>query len=97
MRLIGRIVAVCALASLVALAGCRGLRSRDSCEEHQDYMRAVDGAPLRAAEGLPTANTKNALKVPEAKAEFKPRKASDACLDQAPSFYADRPKPKPPK
>jgi uncharacterized lipoprotein len=94
MRLIGRIVAV---AALVALAGCHGLRSRGSCEEHQDYMSAVDGAPLRAAEGLPAANTKNALKVPEAKADFKPRKASDACLDQAPSFYADRPKPKPRK
>jgi uncharacterized lipoprotein len=94
MRLIDRIVAV---AALVALAGCHGLRSRDLCEQHQDYMSAVDGAPLHAVEGLPTANTKNALKVPEAKAEFKPRKASDGCLDQAPSFYADRPKPKPPK
>ncbi len=92
--MIGRIVAV---AALVALAGCHSLGSRDSCEEHQHYMTAVDGAPLRAAEGLPTANTKNALKIPEAKTELKPRKAGEACLDKAPSFYADRPKPTPPK
>jgi uncharacterized lipoprotein len=97
MRLIDRIIAVAAFVALVALAGCHSLRSRDLCEEHLDYMSAVDGAPLHAAEGLPTANTKNALKVPEAKAEFKQRKASDGCLDQAPSFYADRPKPKPSK
>ena len=93
--MIGRIVVGVALVALVALAGCHGQRGRDSCAEHDQYLKAVDGAPLRAAEGLPAANTKNALKVPEAKAEFKPRKASDACLDQAPSFYADRPKPKP--
>ena len=90
MRLIGRIVAVAALA---ALASCRSFGGHDSCNEKLHYASAVDGAPLKAAEGLPSANTKNALKIPEAKAEFKPRKASDACLDQAPSFYADRPKP----
>jgi hypothetical protein len=94
MRLIGRIVVVVALA---ALASCKSFGGRDSCEEHQHYMTAVDGAPLRAAEGLPAANTKNALKIPDAKSEFKPRKASDKCLDRAPSFYADRPKPAAPK
>jgi len=94
MRLIARIVAWAALA---ALAGCHSFGGRDSCEERQTYRAAVDGAPLRAAEGLPPANTKNALKIPEAKTELKPHNAADLCLDRAPSFYADRPKPTPAK
>jgi len=69
----------------------------DSCTMHQPYETAVSGTPLRAAEGLPPANTKNALKIPDATAEAKPRKATDACLDRAPAFYADRPKPTPTK
>ncbi len=94
MRLIGRIVFVAALA---ALASCKSFGGHGACDENLHYASAVDGAPLKPAEGLPAANTKNALKIPEAKAEFKPRKKSDACLDQAPSFYADRPKPSAPK
>jgi uncharacterized lipoprotein len=95
MRLIVRIGAVAALA---ALAGCHSLRSNpEACDAPQHYLAAVSLPPLRAAEGLPAANTKNALKIPDAKTEPKPRKATDACLDRAPSFYADRPKPAAPK
>jgi hypothetical protein len=65
----------------------------DACADQQAYAAARNGAPLRAAEGLPPANTKNALKIPDAGAEPKLRKRGDACLDLAPSFYADRPKP----
>ncbi len=93
MQLIVRILAVAALA---ACAGCSSTRSA-SCAENQHYESAVSIAPLRAAEGLPPANTKNALKVPDVTTEAKPRKSSDACLDRAPSFYADRPKPAAPK
>jgi len=94
MRLIVRTVAVVALG---ALAGCHSMGGSDSCTLHQPYETAVSGTPLRAAEGLPPANTKNALKIPDATAEAKPRKATDACLDRAPAFYADRPKPTPTK
>ncbi|HUO80979.1 MAG TPA: hypothetical protein VMU00_12630 [Steroidobacteraceae bacterium] len=90
MRLIVRTVAVVALG---ALAGCHLVGSGESCNEPQNYETATSIAPLHAAEGLPAANTKNALKVPEASAEAKPRKPTDACLDRAPAFYADRPKP----
>jgi uncharacterized lipoprotein len=89
-------VPILAVAALAALAGCSSSRSA-SCAEHQHYESAVSIPPLRAAEGLPPANTKNALKIPDATAEAKPRKSTDACLDRAPSFYADRPKPAPPK
>jgi len=93
MRLIVRILAVAAVA---ALAGCSSMSS-GSCAEHQHYESAVSIPPLHAAEGLPAANTKNALKIPDATAEARPRKATDACLDRAPSFYPDRPKPVAPK
>ena len=93
MRLIVRIGAVAALG---ALAGCHIMGGGDSCAQNQKYEKATSVAPLHAAEGLPPANTKNALKIPDATAEAKPRKASDVCLDKAPPFYADRPKPSPP-
>ena len=83
------------LAALAGLAGC-GLMSKDTCPVKQPYESAGSAAPLRAAEGLPPANTKNALKIPEV-AAAKPRKAGDACLDRPPPFYADRPKPPAPK
>jgi uncharacterized lipoprotein len=88
MRLIETIGAALALG---ALAGCHWSKP-DPCHEHQPYESAASVAPLRAAEGLPAANTKNALKIPDA-AEGKPRQPTDACLDRPPSFYADRPRP----
>jgi len=94
MRLIVRIGACAALG---ALAGCHMIGAQETCTERQNYESAVSVAPLHAAEGLPPANTKNALKIPEATTEAKPRKATDACLDRAPAFYADRPKPTAPK
>jgi uncharacterized lipoprotein len=93
MRLIVRILAVGALG---ALAGCHLIGAQETCTKIEKYESAVSIAPLRAAEGLPPANTKNALKIPEATSEAKPRKPTDACLDRAPAFYADRPKPTPP-
>ena len=90
------IVVIGAVAALGALAGCHIMGGGDSCAAHQHYETAVSAAPLHAAEGLPPANTKNALKIPDSGAEAKPRKAGDACLDHAPPFYADRPKPSPP-
>jgi uncharacterized lipoprotein len=93
MRLTVRILAVAALA---ALAGCSSM-ANSSCADRQHYESAASIAPLHAAEGLPTANTKNALKIPDATTEAKPRKATDDCLERAPSFYADRPKPAPAK
>ncbi|MGE5202229.1 MAG: hypothetical protein ACM3O6_09185 [Acidobacteriota bacterium] len=94
MRLIVRIGSTGVLA---ALAGCGVLGGSKTCSEPQHYQNAVSAAPLHAAEGLPPANTKNALKIPEGGTEAKPRKATDPCLDESPSFYPDRPKPKPPK
>ncbi len=91
MRLIERL---CAATAVVALAGCSWMGSgKDTCTTQLHYESAGSVAPLKAGEGLPTANTKNALKIPDAGADAKPRKASDACLDQSPSFYPDRPKP----
>jgi uncharacterized lipoprotein len=94
MRLIVRTV-TCAV--LGALAGCHMIGAQETCTERQSYESAVSVAPLHAAEGLPPANTKNALKIPDATTEAKPRKRTDVCLDHAPAFYADRPKPTPPK
>ncbi len=91
MRLISRILAV---GALLALAGCHFARE-DACSKKVHYLAAGSVPPLKVPEGLPPANTKNALKIPDASAEARPRKATDACLDQSPSFYPDRPKPKP--
>jgi hypothetical protein len=63
------IVRLCVVFALAGLAACHLGRRDASCIEHQAYRSAVDGAPLRPAEGLPPANTKNALKIPEATAE----------------------------
>ena len=84
------IVRICAVAALAGLAGCH-MVADDSCVLRQPYETAVNATPLRAAEGLPPANTKNALKIPDATSEPKRRKSADACLDKPPSFYADRP------
>ena len=80
-----------AAGALVALGGCHLMA--DECSKHQPYEGATSVPQLRAAEGLPSANTKNALKIPDAAGEPKPRKSTDACLDRPPAFYADRPKP----
>ena len=94
MQLIVRL-GVCA--ALAGLAGCHMFTVKDECAERQPYEGATSVPQLRAAEGLPTANTKNALKIPDAAGEAKPRKSTDACLDRPPPFYADRPKPAPAK
>jgi uncharacterized lipoprotein len=97
------IVRACACACAVAaLAGCGGCSSHllsgdDSCAASQPYQAAVAAAPLHAAEGLPAANTKNALKVPDVAGERKPHRTGESCLDRPPAFYADRPKPAAPK
>ena len=85
------IVRFCVCVALAGLAGCHFVK--DECLAHQPYEGATSVPQLRAAEGLPTANTKNALKIPDATSEPKPRKSTDACLDRPPPFYADRPKP----
>jgi hypothetical protein len=90
------IVRVCAGAALAALAGCHMLAD-DSCVNHQRYESAASAPTLHAAEGLPPANTKNALKIPDTTATVKAHKDGEGCLDQSPSFFADRPKPPVPK
>jgi hypothetical protein len=80
------------IGALAALGGCH-LRHHDSCATREPYQSAVSAQPLRAAEGLAPANTKNALKIPEAVAPAAPKSGATGCLDQPPSFFADRPRP----
>jgi|GEM_PF-6169292 len=73
------------------LLGCQRMRHLvrdDSCDVKAPYHLAHSTPLIRSPDGLPTANTRNGLKVPE-----KPEIASAAppfsgCLDQAPKFYA---------
>ena len=73
------------------LLGCQRMRHLvrdDSCDVKAPYHLAHSTPLIRSADGLPTAKTRNGLKVPE-----KPELASLAppvkgCLDQAPKFYA---------
>ena len=89
------IVRFLSIAALAVLAGCH-LSREDACTDLQHYGQASSVPALKPAEGLPAANTKNALKIPDA-GEPKPRAPGAVCLDQPPSFYPDRPKPKPTK
>jgi hypothetical protein len=84
---------------LPALGACHLRHSArpDECSPTAPYTRAQIVPSLHAADGLPAPNTKNALKVPDDVALAKPHKAGSACLDEPPSFYADRPRPPPPK
>jgi uncharacterized lipoprotein len=92
------IVRVCAIAAFAGLGGCHlHLLADEACLDRQPYDGAVSAPPLRAAEGLPPANTKNSLKIPEVTGTVKPRKEGESCLDRSPSFFADRPKPPVPK
>ena len=56
------------------------------------YYLAKSVAPLRAPEGLPAPNTKNALKMPDEVANAKPHKAGTACLDAPPDYFSQKPK-----
>ena len=88
------IVRVCAVAACAGLGGCHlHLLADEACLNKQVYDNAASVPPLHAAEGLPPANTKNSLKIPDATGAVKQRKEGEACLDRSPSFFADRPKP----
>ena len=85
---------ISALAALAALAACHGnTMADDSCAPGQPYLTATSVAPIKPAEGLPAANTKNALKIPDMTAEPKPGGSKATCLDAPPSFVPDRPRP----
>jgi hypothetical protein len=76
------------------LGGCHLRHSArpDECLPVAPYDKAHSAAPLRAPDGLPAPNTKNALKMPDEVAPAKPHKPGTACLDTAPSFFSDKAK-----
>jgi uncharacterized lipoprotein len=94
-----KLIVVLLLAALPVLGGChlRHSLAVASCEPHAAFRKARSVPSLRAPEGLPPPGTRNALKIPDEVAPVKPRTARQACLDEPPSFYADRPKPAPAK
>ncbi len=73
---------------LVSLAGCHTMRD-DECHKPQAYQSATTVAGLRAPEGIPPANTKNGIKVPDLGAVAKPRGPKDPCLDVPPPFLTE--------
>ena len=90
------IVVVSLLLVPLALTGCGLIRPETAtCHERQPYESAGSVAPLHAPDGLAQPNTRNALKIPELPADVAPRLRGkhEPCLDEAPSFYPDRPKP----
>jgi hypothetical protein len=76
------------------LGGChlRHSARADECLPVARYDRAQSAAPLRAPDGLPAPNTKNALKMPDEVAPGKPHKPGTACLDAPPNYFSDKAK-----
>jgi hypothetical protein len=85
------------LAALPALGGChmRQWFRGDRCETRAPFRKAQSVPALRMPEGLPSANTRNGLKIPDEVGPAVPRAANQKCLDEPPNFYADRPVPAP--
>jgi uncharacterized lipoprotein len=82
------------LAAALLTAGCHLRHSArvDECLPVARYDQARSVPPLRAPEGLPAPNTKNALKMPDEVANAKPHKPGSACLDAPPDFFSQKPK-----
>jgi hypothetical protein len=93
MRAALRLLAGIAIGAL--LASCHfGRASRDQlCNVGPRYERAQSVPPLRTADGLSAANSKNALKIPDVPTTLKLRTKREGCLDEPPSFFPGRPKP----
>ena len=86
------------IAASAALAGCHPLQALRnagrSCHEVQPYTKAQSIAPLKMPAGLDSPDTSNALHIPALNApEAPPRKRSDPCLDEPPSFKVAKPQP----
>jgi len=98
-----KLIVALLLAVLPVVGGCASARHMfhwfhsDPCATRSPFMKAQSVPPLRVPEGLPAANTKNGLKIPDDVGPVTPRTPGGKCLDAPPSFYADRPKPAPPK
>lgn len=76
------------IASLGALSACRTFTG---CEGPADIGDGGETIPaLRVPVGLEMPNTAEALRVPELNEPERPRQATDACLDQPPSYFPDR-------
>lgn len=83
---------------LPVLGACHRHAPRaNECSANSPYVHARAVPVLHAADGLPAPNTHNSLKIPDEVAAAKPHVPGTACLDEPPSFYADRPKPAPAK
>jgi uncharacterized lipoprotein len=79
------------------LTGCHALRNvGGSCHDVQPYMKAGSVAPLKIPAGLDVPDTATALHIPTLNApDPPPRKKTDPCLDEPPSFKT--PKQPPPQ
>ncbi len=82
------------LACVVAATGLSGCRLfAENCHAPQDYQSATSVPSLKVPDGLNAPQTRGALKIPDVPVSGRKRGAGDACLDEPPSFYPNRPKP----
>ncbi len=94
----GSILKVASLGLLLALSGCHPFRWMakigGTCHDKKPYMTATSVPPLVIPPGLDPPDTGSALKIPQLNTPAPPpRKESDPCLDEPPSFVTAKPTP----
>jgi uncharacterized lipoprotein len=79
------------------LSGCGVFKiAKDQCLQQQPYELATSVAPLHGAEGLPAANTKGSLKIPDGpQIQTTGSTWTSHCLDKPPRFVVDAKKSAP--
>lgn len=88
---------VVALLAMVVTAGCNPFRRHSAaselCKEPEGYAQAREGKSLTIPAGLESPDTRGALRIPDLSTpEPPPRKKSDGCLDEPPSYQLPKPK-----
>lgn len=83
-----RVLSLLVVAVFGVLSGCRALSSCQGPSDIGDGGQSIP--PLHVPVGLETPKSAEALKVPELNEPERPRKQSDKCLDQPPSYFPER-------
>jgi uncharacterized lipoprotein len=75
------------IAAAVLLNGCRLIHGFEpDCHKPQEYLRAVQRAPLKVPDGLDSPNTQGALVIPTVGLTAPPPGPHEACLDTPPRY-----------
>jgi uncharacterized lipoprotein len=85
---------------LLCAGGCHAVRaiSNKQCHDVQNYQKAVSVPPLKVPSGLDAPDTTNALRLPVLNEPAPPpRRKSDPCLDEPPSYKVQQPAARPPQ